>query len=198
MECPGLEEHRALGRKDGPGGRGGLLQSRAPKEPIWHLFCGTLEGRERKEEAFVQMWECSDTSRPLRFSFPHFNDSENSRDVFVPLHDSKMLLSPKEPWAKTHPDSRLERGWQGSGEAGSLGSEAALRLSLAGPGRHSLRLAGLVITIIFLWADPWVCLWEHNPDFNYIPSGYLDYILLRILFLWLSSSYGGVESSAQK
>ena len=51
-----------------------------------------------------------------------------------------------------------------------------------------MRLAGLLITTVFLWEDTWVCLWEQNPDFNYIPSGYSHYILLRILFLWLSST----------
>lgn len=48
--------------------------------------------------------------------------------------------------------------------------------------------AGSLITIVFLWEDPWLCLWEQNLGFNYIPSGYSDYILLRILFLWLSST----------
>lgn len=47
---------------------------------------------------------------------------------------------------------------------------------------------GLLITVVFLWKDGWVCLWEQNPDFNYIPSGYSHSILRRILFLWLSST----------
>lgn len=37
--------------------------------------------------------------------------------------------------------------------------------------------AGWLITVVFVWEDPWVCLWEQNPDFNYIPSGYSDYVL---------------------
>lgn len=52
----------------------------------------------------------------------------------------------------------------------------------------SVWFPGLLITTVFLWEDPWVCLWEQNPDFNYIPSGYSDSVLLRILFLWLSST----------
>lgn len=60
-------------------------------------------------------------------------------------------------------------------------------------------LAGsLITTVYFLWANPWVCLWEQNPDFNYIPSGYSDYILLRISFLWLLLPYRGTEGSAEK
>lgn len=41
--------------------------------------------------------------------------------------------------------------------------------------------AGWFITEVFVWEDPWVCLWEQNPDFNYIPSGYSDYVLPRDL-----------------
>lgn len=41
--------------------------------------------------------------------------------------------------------------------------------------------AGRLITVVFVWEDPWVCLWEQNPDFNYIPSGYSDYVLPRDL-----------------
>ena len=57
------------------------------------------------------MWEYSDTRKPLRFSFHRFNDFENSKNVFMPLRDLRMLLSREEPWAKTHPNSRQERGW---------------------------------------------------------------------------------------
>lgn len=41
--------------------------------------------------------------------------------------------------------------------------------------------AGWLITVVFVWEDPWVCLWEQNPDFNYIPSGYSDYVFPKDL-----------------
>lgn len=52
----------------------------------------------------------------------------------MPLHDLKMLLSHKKPWAKTHPNSSQERDLRLSGEDMSLGSESVSQLSLAGPG----------------------------------------------------------------
>ena len=62
------------------------------------------------------MWAYPDTRQPLRFSFYRFNDFENSRNVFV---KSREL--------KTHPNSRLERGWPA--ERG--GQEPGLRGRLA-------------------------------------------------------------------
>lgn len=79
----------------------------------------SLEGRERKEEALVQMWEYSDMSRPLILSFHRFNDFFfflNSRNVLMPLRDLSMLRSHEEPWAKTHLNSSQERGLLSEGE----------------------------------------------------------------------------------
>lgn len=57
------------------------------------------------------MGEHSDASRPLVFSFHCFNDFLNSRNAFMPLHDLKMLLSHKEPWAKSTPDQQSGAGF---------------------------------------------------------------------------------------
>lgn len=89
----------------------------------------SLEDKERREKALVQRWEYSDTSRPLVFSFHHFNDFLNSRNVFMPLHDWKMLFSHEEPWAKTYPESSQEQGLLS--EQG--GHEPGWQLSLVGP-----------------------------------------------------------------
>ena len=41
--------------------------------------------------------------------------------------------------------------------------------------------AGGLITVVFVREDPWVWLWEQNPDFNCIPSGYSDYVFPKDL-----------------
>ena len=111
--------------------RGGLLpESASQGTNLASAPWQSLKGKERKEEALVQMWEYSDMSRPLRFSFHHFNDFFfNSRNVFMFLHDLKMLLSHEEPWAKTHPKSSGELGLLA--EDRSPGSESVV----AEPGR---------------------------------------------------------------
>lgn len=73
------------------------------------------------------MWAYPDTRQPLRFSFYCFNDFENSRNVFVPLHDLRCSPLWKSRELKTHPNSRLERGWPA--ERG--GQEPGLRGRLA-------------------------------------------------------------------
>ena len=54
--------------------------------------------------------------------------------------------------------------------------------------------AGGLITVVFVREDPWVCLWEQNPDFNYIPSGYSDYVfpkdLVSLAFTYLMMCMG--------
>lgn len=89
------------------GERSALLQSQVRKEPNWHLLCDGLIGRE-KRRLFSQMWAYPDTRQPLRFSFHRFNDFENSRNVFVPLHDLRCSPLSKSRELKTHPNSRLE------------------------------------------------------------------------------------------
>lgn len=134
------------------------------------------------------MWEYSDTNRPLIFSFHCFNEFSNSRNVFMPLHDLKMLLSHAEPWAEHSWTAVRSKACCLRGEDVSLDSEPGSPLSLAGPGGWRHVVCRFVNYHSIFMEDPWVCLWEQNPDFNYIPSGYSDYILLRILSLWLSST----------
>lgn len=79
--------HAALGRGWQLGGEERSSRARFARNQIG-TFSVTVSSRQReKRRLYSQMWAYPDTRQPLRFSFHRFNDFENSRNVFVPLHD---------------------------------------------------------------------------------------------------------------